>query len=116
MSDKHNFNYHAYYDGPEDHEYQTDVPSLLRTDHQTVMIYVSKVGGGTVGKSYSGSWAWSCVIDGEETGHGDDLSTGMPKTHAETARLVADFLAGSYPEGSELYERFSMFGSGDSDD
>lgn len=58
-------------------------------------ISVSKVGGGTVGRAYEGSWEYlvttangSIVVK-----VGDDLYTGTPKTHHEAAVILAEFLA-----------------------
>jgi len=53
-------------------------------------VRVSKVGGGTLGRAYTGHWHYRIVING--TVHqGSDLHTGTPKTHAEAATQVADF-------------------------
>jgi hypothetical protein len=64
-------------------------------------VYVSKVGGGTLGRSYEGAWHYQIVDyrDGSPTWglivtRGSDLNTGTPATHAEAAEIVADFCEG----------------------
>lgn len=70
---------------PDAWEYSTDI------DGATVRI--SKVGGGTIGRSYTGSWHYSLVGGGTGTDtEGSDLTTGSPVTHEEAAVIVADFL------------------------
>lgn len=60
------------------------------------MVKVQKLGGGTVGREYAGTWRY-IVTDaaGQELGRGQDLETGRPKTHAEVAEIVADFFEGA---------------------
>lgn len=66
-----------------EYEYKTTVDGLS--------VEVSKRGGGTLGKSYVGLWDVTVmngpvyVLDGEE------LDAGTPKTHAQVARMAADF-------------------------
>lgn len=55
-----------------------------------VLVRLTKLGGGTLGKAYVGSWAYvvtnrlGAVLD-----RGSDFTTGMPRTHVETAREIA---------------------------
>lgn len=60
-------------------------------------VAVSKVGGGTVGRKYTGDWVYE-IRRGSHTGrvlmHGRDLHTGTPKTHAEAAKLAARMYRG----------------------
>lgn len=103
----HRFNYHAYYSGPEDHEYAFNVPSNYAYDPPLV-IHISAVGGGTVGESYGNNqaWAYSVTIKpypnlrAREMLHGDDLSSGFTATHEDMARSLASFLAAA---GESLY-------------
>lgn len=69
-----------------------------------VIIAISAHGGGTVGESYADNgWDYSVYVNGAELISGCDLrSGGMPKTHAETARTLAAFLA---HDGETLYSR-----------
>lgn len=54
-------------------------------------VTVDKDGGGTLGRAYDGTWTVSVMngdvfeIDNEE------LHTGIAKTHAQVARLAAEF-------------------------
>lgn len=57
---------------------------------EAVEIY--KVGGGSLGKAYEGLWGYRVSIGNEVVASGEDLCTGMPKTHKEAARLVLEFL------------------------
>lgn len=58
-----------------------------------VKVSVYKVGGGTVGEAYAGSWGY-CVetLDEFEIANGEDLITGMPHTHASVAQTVLSFV------------------------
>lgn len=62
-------------------------------------VLVNKVGGGTLGRAYAGTWiVWVTngsvwVVDGEE------LRTGTPKTHAEAAVIAADMIDTAELEG-----------------
>jgi hypothetical protein len=62
---------------------------------QDLMVRVSKVGGGTVGRAYDGFWLYRVSYIGSQTVlmEGDDLNTNTPKTHSQAAGLVLDFLA-----------------------
>ncbi|MFI5614720.1 hypothetical protein [Amycolatopsis sp. NPDC051903] len=59
--------------------------------HDGLTVHVEKVGGGTLGRTYTGSWGY-VVTDSASTelGRGQDFTTGTPKTHAETALLIAE--------------------------
>jgi hypothetical protein len=62
-------------------------------EYETVIdgmhVRIAKVGGGTLGEAYDGRWAYSADDDDWR----DDLHTGMPKTHAEAAIIVHEFLS-----------------------
>lgn len=66
-------------------EYQTVTDTGLT-------VQIEKMGGGTPGKAYTGTWRY-IVTDarGIEVGRGQDLETGMPKTHAQAALLAAEY-------------------------
>jgi len=101
----------------EDHEYKADVPSLWEGD-KPLAIGVDKAGGGTLGSEYTGTWTVSWYFDGELS----DmliLHTGSPKTHAEVAKIYADFLGEAMDTDSDwpLADRLSYWATGlDSDD
>lgn len=133
----HKFNYHAYYNGPDDHEYAFDVPAQYANEAPLV-IHISAVGGGEVGESYADQqWAYSVTLDSVEMLHGDDLRSGFTSTHDEMARSLASFLSAAgeslwhrnrsseywdeYTEDErsfliDSYERFSLASLGDDDD
>ena len=68
-----------------EYEYTTSFPNAR--------VQVSKVGGGTVGRTYAGSWEYVVTLLGETEpmATGADLTTGMPKSHQEAADIVADY-------------------------
>ena len=81
----------------EEFEYR-EVKRLSRG--RSLVIRISKVGGGTVGRAYGeGQWIYrvSYTGPGPVVLEGDDLRTGAPRTHAEVAEIVFDFL----PEAGE---------------
>lgn len=57
-------------------------------------IDVDKDGGGTIGRSYEGDWTVTVVNGPEYVYDNDTLHTGTPKTHAQVARLAAEFAWG----------------------
>lgn len=82
-------------------EYAVNVPQMYAdgTD-PVILIGISKVGGGTVGESYSGSWSYVITMDGTVVLSGSDFSCGMPHTHQYTARAIADYFGAV---GESLY-------------
>lgn len=73
----------------------TEEFALLTPDG--LRVAVTKVGGGTVGRSYTGDWVYE-IRRGSHTGkvlmHGRDLYTGTAKTHVQAARLAAEMYRG----------------------
>lgn len=65
-----------------------------REDGTRLVVRISKVGGGTVGRAYEGRWHYRVrPADGRKIlAEGDDLNTGTPKTHREAAEILLDFL------------------------
>jgi hypothetical protein len=56
------------------------------------VVEIYKVGGGTLGRAYAGLWAYQASMGNTVVAAGEDLCTGMPKTHEETARMVLELL------------------------
>ena len=54
------------------------------------LIHIYKVGGGTIGRRYQGRWAYRINQNGQVVASGEDLTTGMPKTHVEVAALALE--------------------------
>lgn len=59
-----------------------------------VTIQIEKLGGGTLGEAYSGTWRYIVTDNstGEEVARGQDMMTPMPATHARAAELIYSFL------------------------
>jgi len=77
------------------HEYASSVPVIDGdATEPVILIGLSKAGGGTIGKAYSGSWAYTVLCDGIPVIVAADLG-GSPArgTHEEMTRILADFLA-----------------------
>ena len=91
-------------------EYAAIVPTMLLGDSEpSVVIGISKVGGGTPGESYSGTWEYRVTLDGEPVIDGSDLRSGaMGATHAEMCRSLCNFLSAA---GESLYSHDGMGGS-----
>lgn len=53
-------------------------------------VEVYKVGGGTRGRKYTGFWGYRLSQGDRVIGSGDDLYTGMPKTHSEAVQIALD--------------------------
>lgn len=56
-------------------------------------VEIEKLGGGTRGKSYAGTWRYLVTYPDGSTRFGQDLMTGTPKTHSQAADLVWDFVS-----------------------
>lgn len=56
------------------------------------VVEIYKVGGGSLGKAYEGLWGYRASMGNKVVASGENLRTGMPKTHQETARLVLELL------------------------
>ncbi len=54
-------------------------------------VLVDKDGGGTIGRAYVGTWTVSVLNGPVFVLDNSELRTGMPKTHAQVARLAAEF-------------------------
>lgn len=68
-------------------------PTLTEFTHltQSTMIDIYKIGGGTIGRSYIGDWAYRVRQYGKVIHSGTDLHTGMPKNHQQVAELASQF-------------------------
>ncbi|MFE6739848.1 hypothetical protein [Streptomyces tubercidicus] len=53
-----------------------------------VAVQIEKLGGGTVGESYTGTWRYIVSRAGQEIQRGQDLECGTPWTHTEAARFI----------------------------
>ncbi|WP_181273643.1 hypothetical protein [Brevibacterium oceani] len=69
-------------------------PSLV--EHTVVLkgrlVHVYKVGGGTPGRRYDGLWGYRVRCQGRLVASGEDLRTGMPKTHDEAALIALELV------------------------
>jgi hypothetical protein len=63
--------------------------SVIAPDGATILI--SKVGGGTLGKPYDGTWHYSYSLRDEHS-EGSDLETPIPVSHATAADYVFGFM------------------------
>lgn len=61
------------------------------TTIQGLTISVSKDGGGTLGKSYDGTWTVTVCNGGVFMLANDEFDTGTPMTHEEVAHAAWDF-------------------------
>ena len=87
-----------------DYEYQTDVPASygVPSGEPAITVYISAAGGGDLGVAYRWQrWLWAVEIDNEIIAEGSDLgSNDTAATHADMARILANFLAVA---GESLY-------------
>jgi hypothetical protein len=64
-----------------------------RDDETGWSVEIEKLGGGTEGRSYAGTWRYIVTRpDGHEIARGQNYVAGTPKTHEQVARDVIDFL------------------------
>lgn len=62
-----------------------------------VVVQVEKLGGGTVGKRYDGTWRYIVTRNGEEVRRGQDLQHSSPMTHFEIAWILGAQFTGDDP-------------------
>lgn len=79
-------------------EFSGKVPSLYTMPpkgERSILVGISAVGGGTVGKAYANqTWIWGVWSRGRLVASGDDLRSGaVAATHAEMASTLCAFLA-----------------------
>jgi hypothetical protein len=90
----HGYNFHEYMSALNDFEYNTEIGDYT--------VYVSKVGGGTAGSRYSGSWYYAVVAKpglflpamSRLVSHGDDFSTSSATSHRSAAHQIFDMIIG----------------------
>jgi hypothetical protein len=63
------------------------------TTIDTATVEIEKLGGGTVGGKYVGTWRYRHTDANGRVELGQDLETPMPHTHREAARIVADYFS-----------------------
>lgn len=85
-------------------EYAVEVPGLYFGDSEPrVHIGINKLGGGTLGVLYPGTWEWIVYANGEPVLEEADLRSGAQgATHDEMARSLCSFLSAA---GESLYGR-----------
>jgi hypothetical protein len=105
---------HVSYVKKLDPEYSVNVDPL-GLGEPTITLHLSKLGGGTVGQEYAGTWAYEVEIDGEVVTSGTDLSSGTHYTHSQMARVLAEFLAGDISLTAHE-DRFYVFSDAANDD
>ena len=66
-----------------------------------VMVEISKVGGGTVGRRYSGRWEYRITVNGHVVAQGEDMNTPRVVTHEEAAHIAWGFQDEAY--AAEMY-------------
>lgn len=75
-------------------EYAVEIPGLtFEPSEPRIHIGITKIGGGTLGVAYVGTWEWAVSSDGEILFSGRDLSTPIARTHHECAQIVAYVIA-----------------------
>lgn len=69
-------------------------PEYTHESPEGLTVKVEKLGGGTVGEAYTGTWRYVVTnADGEVLGQGQDYVTGMPHTHRTAAQGIAEIFA-----------------------
>jgi hypothetical protein len=66
-----------------------------------VVVQVEKLGGGTVGKAYTGTWRYIVTRNGQEVRRGQDFESGTELTHFEAAWIIA--CSGGYVSDDDAF-------------
>lgn len=54
-------------------------------------VQIEKMGGGTFGQKYSGTWRYIVWKNGQEIGKGQDFESGAALSHREAAEQILSF-------------------------
>jgi hypothetical protein len=76
-----------------DYEPETTLTLPAEPGEPDLAIQIAKVGGGTVGRAYTGQWQAVITYAGREIYRTDDLYTNQACTHQGAARHLADFMS-----------------------
>ncbi|KQX43550.1 hypothetical protein ASD97_26135 [Streptomyces sp. Root63] len=77
-----------------DCEYREVFEGEHNGEHEAFVVEIEKLGGGTVGKQYTGEY-WRYIAKfsgGKEIARGQDFHMGMPSTHQNAAEAVFDMV------------------------
>jgi hypothetical protein len=78
----------------------------LYQDAAPLTIQIAKVGGGQVGRPYTGLWQAVVTHAERELYRGQDLGTALARTHRQAAVALAEFLAAEH-EGTDVGDRLT---------
>lgn len=74
---------------------------VIVTDYMDVHKYtiqIEKLGGGTFGHKYSGTWRYIVWKNGQEIGKGQDFESGLQISHREAAVQIISFFTDEVTE------------------
>ena len=77
-------------------EYSVTVTDYMDTD--SYRFEIEKLGGGTYGERYVGTWRYIVFKNDVEVARGQDFKGSMPMSHREAAIDIAEFVADSVTE------------------
>jgi len=66
-------------------------PEFVKLFDDGTVVMVAKIGGGTVGKMYDGSWWYNVYSSGEILSRGTDYYSGTPQPHWLVAKFVHEY-------------------------
>lgn len=66
------------------------------TDGSGWWFHIAKVGGGTIGKEYSGEWMFLADEKGGQRTYSGEFRTNIPRDHAEAAVVGWNLVSGEY--------------------
>lgn len=70
-------------------------PEFKREFDTGIIVSIDKTGGGTLGKSYVGTWDFTAVINSQSRSIVGEIETGTAKTHDAAAEAVHDMIVSS---------------------
>ena len=94
----------------EDTSEYSAIVTPLHEDDGPLVITVNKIGGGTLGKAYTGTWN-VLIYDGEDLMDATILTTGTPKRHDQAAAIAAQGFADAIEEFDDMgaYDRLTLW-------
>jgi hypothetical protein len=95
-----------------DYEPETTLTLPAGPGEPDLTIQIAKVGGGTVGRAYTGYWQAVFTCAGREFYRMDRLHTIQACTHVEAARHAAAFVATDRVHDSGVAERLDDWAAG----
>lgn len=74
-------------------DFDAEATFTFEADGVEVTVEIAKLGGGTVGRQYTGRWRYIMSVGGTEAARGQDFDTSTFESHKSAARILFRMLS-----------------------